>query len=495
MNHHFRSYSEQPAQSNNNNLINRNGINNGICDTNTNNFLSNRNPESLIQQGQTTSTIMEHSDSQQSLDRLFNPQNNPQRPLRERDLPASFFNPNLSANQSFHHRSTSYNPTSSNLQQSRTLPIGQQPQPRVMTDNNNAGFHHRTQSTVTPMTTYSDTNSSSTNNGNQPTNTNGILHEHRHEQNQDVNRSGNQQIATGDRINSDSNTMNNNSTNGTEHIAPIAPNQRQADQSSTVTTNYHHRVFSSPLFSRPNITNQHRQPVSQPNQYQQVTLSNNQQSTPFYGTSSQNQAPVTSGNADYYQFASNPDLSQPGPVISQPVIATPIVNPYFASSDALQPTSISSNSQPYVSYDSALGQSSMSMLNQASCQTVSSSSSSSTTEASHAMLIMPSPAVHSRSCSFDDNASAQPVPHIRTQSSIAGLSHSMNQPARVMYDQYHRDHQLPLSTMTPDGGLAGIKNEMPTINIPNSTPLSPNNPSYTALSEPTFNDWANNSID
>lgn len=57
--------------------------------------------------------ILIHSDSQQSLDRLFNPQGEPTVPLRQRNLPSSFFNPNdrssVMPNQNLHHRSTSYN--------------------------------------------------------------------------------------------------------------------------------------------------------------------------------------------------------------------------------------------------------------------------------------------------------------------------------------------------------------------------------------------------
>lgn len=64
MNHHSRSFSEQPAQM----------------------TPAGQQPQSFIRI---------HSDSQQSLDQLFNPTSQPTVPLRNRNLPHSFFNPSV----------------------------------------------------------------------------------------------------------------------------------------------------------------------------------------------------------------------------------------------------------------------------------------------------------------------------------------------------------------------------------------------------------------
>jgi hypothetical protein len=84
MNHHIRSYSEQPqiaAQ-----VGNGNGGGQGENDL-----------------AQPRSFIRIHSDSQQSLDQLFNPTLTSSVPLRNRNLPSSFFNPSVKTHENGNH--------------------------------------------------------------------------------------------------------------------------------------------------------------------------------------------------------------------------------------------------------------------------------------------------------------------------------------------------------------------------------------------------------
>lgn len=156
MNFHQRSFSEQPqplrpqqspSLANSNNYGNQpNG------DTNGTSVIMDTTPNRVASSGGSGGEIL-HSDSQQSLDRLFNPTSMPSyTPLRDRNLPASFFNPPWKTNNrdggednvsmgeapvSFHSRSVSFD-----QRQTSKAPIHRR----------NINLHMRTQSTLAPMT-------------------------------------------------------------------------------------------------------------------------------------------------------------------------------------------------------------------------------------------------------------------------------------------------------------------------------------------------------
>lgn len=90
------------------------------------------------------SGIIRYSDEQQSLERLFNPPSEDFIPLRDRNLPPSFFNPTANSisdgqHTTFHARSTSH--------------FEQKPKPN--------GVHMRTQSVLAPMSSYALTSNGS----------------------------------------------------------------------------------------------------------------------------------------------------------------------------------------------------------------------------------------------------------------------------------------------------------------------------------------------
>lgn len=83
MNHHFRSYSES-------------GWNNQQAGAVTSTSSKGDTSLAIGDESASNGIIRIHSDSQQSLDRLFNPQINEASnvvPLRQRNLPSSFFKP------------------------------------------------------------------------------------------------------------------------------------------------------------------------------------------------------------------------------------------------------------------------------------------------------------------------------------------------------------------------------------------------------------------
>lgn len=171
MNYHQRSFSEQPqplwhqqqsqslsANTNTNNNNNNNGDNNN----NTSNNIINGSQlvaaspngggvmdTTMASRKSTTGEIL-HSDSQQSLDRLFNPASMPSyTPLRDRNLPASFFNP--PRNQRGAAGESDGGPPVSTFH-SRSISFDQRQTVKAPTQRRNINLHMRTQSTLAPMT-------------------------------------------------------------------------------------------------------------------------------------------------------------------------------------------------------------------------------------------------------------------------------------------------------------------------------------------------------
>lgn len=420
MNYHFRSNSEhhQPLQQNSNNNSNTNGTNNSngtgdISNGNLNdNHMANRDQSGLLNPG---GIIRVYSDSQQSLDRLFNPTNTQSTvPLRSRNLPASFFNPNLRIDEnqtiSLHSRSTSFDPRRLNPQSSRPNQIN--------------SVHNRTQSTLIPATGLLIP--VSTNICSQPPD------------------SANTTNGNGDN-NTDFNQQPNNVSSSSNWVNPAtAPSQSQSRQ----TNNYHYRNFSSPSFSSLNTANQssnqfYRQSPHNANRLASHNIASSKppiQNTSFNPTPMSPDINMTDVNftqpprTDNHPFPqptkqtqdlpyyypnnnSNPDIISSNGLANPPHASAA---PYFTSNDSVQQQATKLNhSLPFVSYDSALGNSS-GMLNPSS-QTASSSSSS---NENHSLLGIPTPAVHSRSCSFDGRSMSHPVAHIRSQSTIVGIQNS-----------------------------------------------------------------------
>jgi len=122
MNHHTRSFSEQQPSSQ---------LNAGPTVT---------QPESFIRI---------HSDSQQSLDQLFNPTQSTGKPLRHRNLPASFFKQSLKEDEpaTIQNGTASPNGHAGNLH-SRSVSFDHRSGVHAV---GRSGFHMRTQSTLAPM--------------------------------------------------------------------------------------------------------------------------------------------------------------------------------------------------------------------------------------------------------------------------------------------------------------------------------------------------------
>lgn len=120
---------------------------------------SERQPQP--QEFQSNPIIRVHPDSQQSLDRLFNPVQTAV-PLRDRQLPKSFFNPGFKANESNDNNNNNNGTTNGNHHapnQSvhfRSMSFDQRPNGRV-----HQSFHMRTASTLAPMPVLASSNQSS----------------------------------------------------------------------------------------------------------------------------------------------------------------------------------------------------------------------------------------------------------------------------------------------------------------------------------------------
>lgn len=429
MNYHFRSYSEQePLQASSNrgdNTTNADNISNGTnCGiVNGDNLIRNaqNNPDRRqnIDQG---GIIRIYSDSQQSLDRLFN-LNHAQStvPLRRRNLPASFFNPGMrieerpqshtltnSFSNSLHIRSAMFDPRRLNPQPSGTI--------------QGNDIHLRTQSALSPGVGLL---TPSANNISRPLDSTS-------------NTNGNERKPTSTSINPPeaqtawpNNVASNHGVMQQQQHSPQEQVQRQPNS-------YHYRNFSSPAItsnSTPNqflqTNHQHITPIA-PGSIEEKFSSDGQYSMDTLSPESALSSNFNPARADnrfqssekrltnppfYYpdQGSSSNLLYNPGQ-LAEPIQTTS--DPYFASNDSIQQTSTNlMHSQPFISYDSALGNSS-SMLKPSS-QTTSSSSSSNENQSLFSQPI-PTPAVHSRSCSFDGRAAAHPVAHVRSQSTIVG---------------------------------------------------------------------------
>lgn len=170
MNFHQRSLSEQPQRlrpqqspsivtNNNNNIINNNNDANGttaLMDTN-----DKDGPTASLA---TIGGEILHSDSQQSLDRLFNPASMPSyTPLRDRNLPASFFSPpwkstttaNGQESEEEHEKRGVDSPAQNHHHHQRSISFDQRNRVHTQTQQQHRrtnNLHMRTQSTLAPMT-------------------------------------------------------------------------------------------------------------------------------------------------------------------------------------------------------------------------------------------------------------------------------------------------------------------------------------------------------
>jgi len=476
MNHHFRSYSEQQQQP----LQPHQQPSHLMNSMNNNN--NNNNPVDLPNRDSLSGIIRIHSDSQQSLDRLFNPPNTQSTvPLRNRNLPASFFNPSWQTNKdeesplgerrqqnnttnSLHNRSTSFDHRRNNL-------AGQQ----------HGNVHMRTQSTLAPMTGLMG----------------GVVPE----------SSGN--IIAG--LTNEHSSDGPRPTPGTNQRQPQQqPPPPQVQAQPTITTpvdpsqnaqqiqplpqqrNNHYRNFSSPAFMN-NATTQanlfypptHNAPLNtqgvdgkphaQTLYYNMETITPQQTDATMTNepTYSQPQAPTSYQPTvphDYYSSGSASDL--PATAAAQQLGNCAHQAPtYFASSESIQQQFHITHSQPYIPYNPTHSTSS-SLLNPPS-QTASSSSSNE----NNSLLCIPTPAVHSRSCSFDDRPS-HPVAHVRSQSTLAGMANSTGFSQSIFNNGYSRPvivggtkiepsqtvngphNQLGLSPITDQGGVFDEWNEI-----------------------------------
>lgn len=193
------------------------------------------------------SGIIRYSDEQQSLERLFSPPSEDFIPLRDRNLPPSFFNPTANRtndNQtSFHARSTSH--------------FEQKPKQN--------GIHMRTQSVLAPMSSYISTSNGS----------DGISNYTASSANSsliDNNNSNNSSVQQLNGSNNDS--VNNLTTNIPQTLNNSSHNNNNNDHQQHHHHNHqqlHYRNYSSPAYVRvdsgnflPNHRHQQQQPPPPP---------------------------------------------------------------------------------------------------------------------------------------------------------------------------------------------------------------------------------------